>query len=75
MTVGATGKVERREEHYDRLVIALSDLKLHEDIAGQPSSELEMKAGEVRWFPHGWTHATTNTAEKTAATFITLEFN
>ena len=52
----------------------MSDLKLYEDIVGQPSSELAMKAGEVHWFTHGETHATTNTG-KTAATFITLEFN
>jgi quercetin dioxygenase-like cupin family protein len=52
----------------------VSDLKLREDLAGQPSSELQMKAGDVKWFPRGVNHATTN-AGTSAATFITLEFN
>jgi hypothetical protein len=74
MTIGATGRTERHEENYDRLVIAVSDLKLHENVIGQSSSALEMKAGEVRWFPRGLTHATMNVGT-TPATFITLEFN
>jgi quercetin dioxygenase-like cupin family protein len=72
MTIAADGRTEKHEENYDRLVIAISDLKLREDAAGQPSSELQMKAGEVKWFPRGVTHATTNLGAL-PATFVTIE--
>jgi len=74
MTIAAGGRTEKHDENYDRLVVAVSDLKLREDLAGQPSSELQMKAGDVKWFPRGVNHATTN-AGTSPATFITLEFN
>ncbi|MGA7644960.1 MAG: hypothetical protein WCF61_15830 [Terriglobales bacterium] len=73
MTIAAGGHTERHDENYDRLLIAVSDLKLRDDFAGQPSSEFQMKAGEVKWFPRGVSHATTN-AGISPATFITLEF-
>lgn len=73
MTIAAGGRTEKRDENYDRLLIAVSDLKFREDLAGQPSSELQMKAGEVKWFPRGVSHVTTNTGTL-PATFITLEF-
>ncbi len=72
MTIASDGRTEKHEEKYDRLIIAVSDFKLREDIAGQPSSELQMKAGEVKWYPRGFTHATTNLGAA-PATFITIE--
>jgi len=69
----AGGRTEKHDENYDRLVIAVSDLDLREDIAGQGSSELQLKAGDVKWFNRGVTHATTNTG-MSPATFITIEF-
>jgi len=44
------------------------------NIAGQLSSILELKAGEIRWIPRGATHATTNVGTS-PATFITFEFD
>jgi hypothetical protein len=73
MTIAAEGRTEEHAEPYDRLLVAVSDLKLRENVAGQPPSELQMKAGEIRWIPRGMTHATTNIG-KAPATFITLEF-
>jgi hypothetical protein len=73
MVVAAGGRTERHEERYDRLVVAVSDLKLREDADEQPSSEIPMKAGEIKWFPRGMNHATTNTGNS-PATFITFEF-
>jgi len=74
MRMAAGGRTEQHQEAYDRLLIALADLKLKEDAAGEPPSELEMKAGEIRWFPGGTAHATTNMGSSPAE-FITLEFN
>lgn len=73
MVIAAGGRTEKHEEQSDRLVIALSDLRLREDIPQQSSSEIRMKAGEIRWFPRGITHATTNVGNS-PATFITFEF-
>lgn len=72
MTVAAGGRTETHEENYDRLMIAISNLKLREDAVGGPSSELEMKAGDVKWFPRGATHATINVGVS-PATFIVIE--
>lgn len=73
MTIAEGGRTEKHNEHYDRLLIAISDLRLSEDIVGQSASEFQMKAGDVKWFPRGASHATTNTG-KSPAIFITLEF-
>lgn len=72
MIIAADGRTEKHEENYDRLIIAISDLKLREDAAGQSPSQLQMKAGEVKWFPRGVTHTTTNLGAS-PATFITIE--
>lgn len=73
MVIAAGGRTEKHEERSDRLLVALSDLKLREDVSGQSSVEIVMKAGEVKWFPRGMNHATTNTGNS-PATFITFEF-
>ncbi len=73
MTIASGGRTEKHDENYDRLVIAVSELKFREDVDGEPSSEFQMNAGDVKWFPRGTSHATTNTGTS-PATFITLEF-
>lgn len=74
MTLAVGGRTEQHTENYDRLLVAISDLKLHETVAGGASSDLEMKAGETHWVSRGMSHAVTNVGES-PATFITLEFN
>jgi quercetin dioxygenase-like cupin family protein len=74
MTIAAGGRTEQHTENYDRLVVAISDLKFRETVVGQAPSELEMEAGDTRWLPRGMTHATTNIGTS-PATFITLQFN
>jgi hypothetical protein len=61
------------DEHYDRLIVAVSDVKLREEVNGQPSSEIPMRAGDIKRFARGVSHATTNT-RNSPATFITFEF-
>lgn len=51
MTIASGGHTEKHNENYDRLLISLSDLTFREDRDGQPSSELQMKAGDIKWFP------------------------
>jgi oxalate decarboxylase/phosphoglucose isomerase-like protein (cupin superfamily) len=73
MIIAAGGHTGDHAENYDRLIIAVSDLELREDRSGEPPSELRMKAGDVKWFPRGISHATTNTGTS-PATSITFEF-
>jgi hypothetical protein len=73
MTIAAGGRTENRDERYDRLVVAVSDVKLREEVTGHPSSEILMKAGDIKWFARGISHATTNTGNS-PTTFITFEF-
>jgi len=73
MVVAPGGRTEKHEERYDRLLVAVSDLKLREDVDEQPSSEILMKAGEIKWFSRGMNHATTNTGNS-PATFMVFEF-
>ncbi|HET7872719.1 MAG TPA: hypothetical protein VFL42_09425 [Terriglobales bacterium] len=73
LVLGVGGRTEEHEENFDRLLIATSELKLRETGPGEASSELQMKAGEVRWFPRGGKHATTNIGTE-RATFVVLEF-
>jgi len=73
MTFAAGGRTERYQEKYDRLVIAVTDLRLRDDIVGQPSSVLTMNAGDVQWFARGTVHTTTNSGTLPAK-FVTLEF-
>jgi hypothetical protein len=47
------------DEHYDRLIVAVSDVKLREEVNGQPSSEILMRAGDTKRFARGVSHAVT----------------
>lgn len=73
MVIAAGGHTEKHDENYDRLVIAVTDLNLREESAGQPPSEVQMKAGDIKWFAAGSNHATTNLGTS-PATFLTVEF-
>ena len=74
MTMAADGRTEPHVESYDRLVVALTDLKLRDNVVGESPTELTMKTGEVRWFHHGQTHSTMNVGTGPIS-FITFEFS
>ena len=61
--------------HHDgpHLVIAVSDLDLRSDVEGRGPMPAELKAGDVKWVPGGFTHTLTNTA-KAVARLVTVEF-
>lgn len=73
LAIAADGRTGKHHEDYDRLLMALSDLKVRQEVNGQPASDLEMKAGDVRWVPRGATDATINVGGAPAA-LLTLEF-
>jgi hypothetical protein len=68
------GQVDSHAENYDRLLIAVTDLKLRDTLADGTQSNLEMKAGEIHWLSRGGAHAVTNLMDSIGR-LITLEFN
>ncbi|HXM22245.1 MAG TPA: cupin domain-containing protein [Terriglobales bacterium] len=56
------------------LVVAVTDLDFRSDIEGQAPRPIQIKSGDVKWVPGGYTHTVTNTG-KQEAKFITLEFH
>ena len=56
-----------------QLLLAVSDLVLRGDFSGTGASNLGMKSGDVKWFPHGLNHRATNVGTQTAR-YVVLEF-
>jgi quercetin dioxygenase-like cupin family protein len=55
------------------LVVAVSDLELSSDVEGRGPMPVQLKAGDVKWVPGGFTHTLTNTG-KSPARLVTVEF-
>ncbi len=69
-----TAGFEPKHHHVGpHLVIALTDIELRAESADKTASNLEMKAGEVKWVPGDITHTVTNVGSKPEKMVI-LEF-
>ena len=55
------------------LVVAITDLDLRSNIEGRGPTPSQLKSGEVKWVPGGYTHTLTNIS-KQPAKFVTVEF-
>jgi quercetin dioxygenase-like cupin family protein len=63
-------------EHVHRvphLLVALNDLALESDVAGQPPQTFRLTNGDVRWFDAGLKHSVKNVGGHPAH-YVTLEF-
>jgi quercetin dioxygenase-like cupin family protein len=60
--------------HHDgpHLLVAVSDLELRSDVEGRGPMPAELKSGDVKWLPGGFTHTVTNTG-KAPARLVTVE--
>lgn len=67
------GMIAKHHHAGPHLVVAVSDLDLHSDVAGKGSSRIQLKSGETKWIPGGFTHTVMNMGS--AAKFVTLEFH
>jgi len=47
----AGNRIQKREQKFDRIVLALKDLSLQVETDGRPADDLNLKAGEMRWLP------------------------
>src|SRR5579864_2906843 len=56
-----------------RLLVAVSDLDLSNDVEGQGPMLGHFKSGDAKWLPRGYSHPLTNTGQHLAK-FVTLEF-
>src|SRR5581483_8227196 len=68
-----SGVLSRHRHKAPHLIVAITDLTLRNDVAGKPPSNIEMKAGDVKWVRSAVTHALTNVGDKEAK-WVTLEF-
>jgi oxalate decarboxylase/phosphoglucose isomerase-like protein (cupin superfamily) len=55
------------------LLVAVSDLDIRSDVAGQGPTPGHFKSGDSKWLPGNYSHTVTNTG-KAPAKFVTLEF-
>lgn len=67
------GSVPKHHHAHPHLVIAVTDLLLRNDVPGKPTSNIEMKSGDIKWIEAGLTHSITNVGNAEAK-FVTLEF-
>ena len=71
--IAAGGMLHKHTHKFPFLVVALSDLDLHNVPQGKPAMMVHQKAGEVKWIGAGSTHEMMNVG-KQEAHFIEVEF-
>jgi quercetin dioxygenase-like cupin family protein len=71
--IAAGGMLHKHTHKFPFLVVALSDLELHNKPHGKPAKMVSQKAGEVKWIGAGTTHEVMNMGEQEAR-FIEVEF-
>jgi len=67
------GMIPSHHHRGSHLVVAVSDLDMRSDIEGRGPTPSQLKSGEVKWVPGGYTHTLTNIG-KQPAKFVTVEF-
>ena len=71
--IAAGGMLHKHTHKFPFLVVALSDLDLHNMPQGKPAAMVQQKTGEVKWSGAGATHEMMNMG-KQEAHFIEVEF-
>ena len=67
------GVLPKHSHRRPQLIVAVTDVVFRNDVTGKPASNIEMKAGDVRWEEAGFTHTVTNVGTQ-AAKVVTLDF-
>jgi len=67
------GMMPSHHHNGPQLVVAVSDLDLRSDVESQGATPVQLKSGDVKWIPGGYTHTLTNLG-KQPAKFVTVEF-
>ena len=67
------GVIPTHHHNGPHLVVAITDLDLRSDIEGRGPTPAQLKAGDIKWLPGGYTHTVTNVGKQTAK-FVTVDF-
>ena len=67
------GIIPSHHHNGPHLVVAITDIDLRSDIEGRGPTPAQLKSGDIKWLPGGYTHTVTNVG-KQAAKFVTVEF-
>jgi mannose-6-phosphate isomerase-like protein (cupin superfamily) len=67
------GAIPSHHHKGPHLVVAITDIDLRSDIEGRGPTPAQLRSGEVKWVPGGYTHTVTNVG-KQPAKFVTVEF-
>jgi hypothetical protein len=67
------GMLPSHHHNGPHLVIAITDLDLRNDIEGRGPAPAQLKSGDAKWLPGGYTHMLTNIG-KQSSKFVTVEF-
>jgi beta-alanine degradation protein BauB len=67
------GIIPSHHHNGPHLVVAVTDIDLRGDIEGRAPTQAQVKAGDIKWVPGGYTHTVTNVG-KQSAKFVTVEF-
>ena len=73
LDIASGGRTEKHKQHYDQLLVALSDLQLQDSVEAKGTSDLNLQLGQTAWVPAGDIHSLTNMG-KNPARFIVFEF-
>ncbi len=72
--MAAGGRTEAHEEKFDRLIVAVTDLRIQDEGEDHKQVEIRLTPGDVRWISKGTDFALTNIGSA-PCTFLTFEFN
>lgn len=67
------GVIPSHHHNGPHLVVAITDIDLRSDVEGRGPTPAQLKAGDIKWVPGGYTHTVTNVG-KQAAKFVAVEF-
>jgi quercetin dioxygenase-like cupin family protein len=67
------GIIPSHHHNGPHLVVAITDIDLRSDIEGRGPTPAQLKSGDIKWVPGGYTHTVTNVG-KQPAKFVTVEF-
>ena len=67
------GMIPSHHHNGPHLVVAITDIDLRSDIEGRSPTAAQLKSGDIKWVPGGFTHTVTNVGKQTAK-FVTVEF-
>jgi quercetin dioxygenase-like cupin family protein len=71
--ITAQGSLENHQHTGPHLVIAITNLRLRNEVEGKPPAEINQGAGGIKWIPGGFTHSVTNVGAEPARC-VTVEF-